>query len=227
MAEFDEAIDRAVSGLEQKSRIISEQEKEIVSYHEMGHALVALQLPYADPVQKVTIVPRGVAALGMTLQLPLQDKYLFLKEELEDRIAVSLGGRASEEVRFGRVTTGAHNDLITATQLARRMVREFGMSEKLGLIAFADDRDAISARPSFGGSEKEYSEETARLIDEEIRAIIDSNHERAMKVLEDNKEILETLAKELMEKETISGAELKQKFESLKREATLSTATDC
>ena len=129
MAEFDEAIDRAVSGLERKSRIISEQEKEIVSYHEMGHALVALKLPYADPVQKVTIVPRGVAALGMTLQLPLQDKYLFLKEELEDQIAVSLGGRASEEVRFGRVTTGAHNDLITATQLARRMVREFGMSK--------------------------------------------------------------------------------------------------
>jgi cell division protease FtsH len=227
MAEFDEAIDRAVSGLERKSRIISEQEKEIVSYHEMGHALVALQLPYADPVQKVTIVPRGVAALGMTLQLPLQDKYLFLKEELEDRIAVSLGGRASEELRFGRITTGAHNDLITATQLARRMVREFGMSEKLGLIAFGDDRNAVSGRLSFGGSKKEYSEETARLIDEEIRAIIDSNHTRAVKVLEDNKEILEILAKELMEKETISGAELKQRFESLKREAALSLATNC
>jgi cell division protease FtsH len=107
------------------------------------------------------------------------------------------------------------------------MVREFGMSEKLGLIAFGDDRDAVSARLSFGGSEKEYSEETARLIDEEIKAIIDSNHTRAVKVLEENKEILETLAKELMEKETISGAELKQRFESLKREAALSLATNC
>ena len=132
MADLEEAVDRVVGGLEQKSRVLSEKERDIVAHHEIGHALVASSLPHADPVHKVTIIPRGVAALGATYQLPLEDRYLLTRSELEDRIAVLLGGRVAEEVVYGEISTGAHNDLERATELARLMVMQYGMSEQLG-----------------------------------------------------------------------------------------------
>ncbi len=216
MVDFEDAIDRVISGLERRSRIISEKEKEIVSIHEMGHALVALLLPYADPVHKVTIVSRGSAALGMTLQLPLRGKYLYLKEELENKIAVALGGRAAEQLVFGQISTGAHNDLLSAARLARRMVVEFGMSERLGPLALADNTNSYLEQYTDGLYPRQYSEEMARLIDQEVKEIIDRNYSCALKLLEENRQALEILSKELREKETISGSDLKQKFEELR-----------
>ncbi len=140
MADLDEAIDRVIGGLERKSRVLSEKERDIVAHHEIGHALVASSVPHADPVHKVTIIPRGVGALGATYQLPLEDRYLLTKSELEDRIAVLLGGRAAEEVVYGEISTGAHNDLERATEMARLMIVQYGMSEKLGPMTFGGRR---------------------------------------------------------------------------------------
>ena len=138
MADFEEAIDRVVAGLEKKSRVLSEKERDIVAHHEMGHALVATSVAHADPVHKVTIIPRGVAALGMTYQLPTEERFLMTRSELEDRIAVLLGGRVAEELVYGEVSTGAHNDLERATEIARLMVTKYGMSERVGLATFGE-----------------------------------------------------------------------------------------
>jgi len=218
MADLQEAIDRVMSGLERKSRILSDEEKEIVAHHEMGHALVALLLPHTDPVRRVSIIPRGTAALGMTLQLPLQDKYLYLREELEAKLAVLMGGRVAEELCFGRISTGAQNDLYQATQLARRMVRDFGMSERAGPLTFGDEADPFLGRGAAFPGQKEYSEETARILDEEVKALVECNYQRAATLLETNKEALETLAKELKGKETLEGTELRDRLKELKVE---------
>ena len=165
-----------VAGLERKSRVLSEAERDIVAHHEMGHALVAFSLPHADPVHKVTIIPRGVGALGMTYQLPTEDRYLLRRSELEDRIAVLLGGHVAEELVYGELSTGGHNDLERATQLARAMVTRFGMSERLGPLAFGENGGPGFLRRGFpwdGGSEREYSEDTARAIDAEVRGIVE------------------------------------------------------
>ncbi len=217
MEDLEEAIDRVMAGLERKSRVLSEKEREIVAHHEIGHALVALLLPHADPVHRVSIIPRGSAALGLTLQLPLQDRYLFTQEELEDKIAVLLGGRAAEELCFGHVSTGAQNDLYQATQLAQHMVRNFGMSDRLGPLTFSNGNDPFSrGAPPPNPWERQYSEETARAIDEEVRALVAQNYDRAKMLLKENQELLESLARELKEKETIEGAELRQKLEEAK-----------
>jgi len=212
MAELEEAVDRVMTGMERRSRALSEDEKKRVAYHEMGHALVGLLLPHADPVHRVSIIPRGTAALGMTLQLPLQDRYLFTREELEDKIAVLLGGRAAEEIAFGRISTGAQNDLYQATELARRMVRDFGMSEKLGPLTFSDGSSPFLANnePKLWG--RQYSEQTAQAIDAEIHDIIERNYQRVKTLLNGKEDSLREFSLELEQRETIQGTELREKL---------------
>jgi len=212
MAELEEAVDRVMTGLERRSRALSEEEKKRVAYHEMGHALVGLLLPHADPVHRVSIIPRGTAALGMTLQLPLQDRYLFTREELEDKIAVLLGGRAAEEIALGQISTGAQNDLYQATQLARRMVRDFGMSEKLGPLTFSDGSSPFLANNEANLWSRQYSEETARAIDAEVHDIIEGNYQRVKTLLKEKEDILKELSRELEQRETIQGNELREKL---------------
>ncbi|MDD5511427.1 MAG: ATP-dependent zinc metalloprotease FtsH [Dehalococcoidales bacterium] len=216
MSDLEEAIDRVMIGLERKSRALSDEEKNTVAHHEMGHALVALLLPHVDPLHRVSVIPRGTAALGMTQQLPLQDRYLYTEEELEDKIAVLLGGRAAEELFCGQVSTGAQNDLYLATQIARHMICDFGMSKKLGPLALSDYGDLFQSgyRNPFQG--KQYSEETARDIDEEIHAVVIKNYKRAQALLEANREFLETITKELKERESMDGIELRRKLEEAK-----------
>jgi len=209
MDEFEEAIDRVVAGLEKKKRVMNKKEKETVAYHETGHALMAELLETTDPVHKISIIPRGIAALGYTLQLPTEDRYLMTKKELIDRMGVLLGGRVAEEIAFGEISTGAHNDLFRATDIAKSMVKEYGMSEKLGYMTFEVERRPLflDINPGFGT--KDYSEETAREIDNEVRRIIDESCKSVKLLLDENKEILEKVAKTLLEKESIDGEELR------------------
>jgi cell division protease FtsH len=216
MSEFQEAIDRIVGGLEKKNRMMNAKEKEIVAYHEGGHALVAMSVPTADPVNKVSIIPRGIAALGYTQQLPTEDRYLMTREELLDRLCVLLGGRVAEEMVFGDVSTGAQNDLQRATDIARSMVTEYGMSGKLGLVTYAREITyARERRPVFlqtgmnPGSSAEYSEETARSIDAEISLLMSQGHDRVRDILTEKREQLETLSATLLERETLQGDELR------------------
>jgi cell division protease FtsH len=211
MSDFEEAIDRVVAGLEKKSRVLSEKERDIVAHHEMGHALVASSVSHTDPVHKVTIIPRGVAALGMTYQLPTEDRFLMTRSELEDRIAVMLGGRVAEELVYGEVSTGAHNDLERATELARLMVMKYGMSARLGLATFGERSPLFlkGGAPPWGG-EREYSEETARVIDAEVREILDRTHERVEAILTERKSVLMAGAAELKRVETLEGDRLRR-----------------
>jgi cell division protease FtsH len=208
-ADFEEAIDRVVAGLEKKSRVLSEKERDIVAHHEMGHALVATSVVHADPVHKVTIIPRGVAALGMTYQRPTEDRFLLTHSELEDRIAVLLGGRVAEELVYGEVSTGAHNDLERATDLARMMVTRYGMSDRLGLVAYGG-REAPFLKGAGLGPEREYSEATSRTIDEEVRAILDRTHDRVRGLLTAKKAVLIAAAAELKRVETLEGERLRR-----------------
>ncbi len=208
MSEIEEAIERVMAGLEKKKRIISKQEKEIVAYHECGHALVASSLKSTDKVKKISIIPRGVAALGYTLQLPTEDRYMMTKVELTERISVLLGGRIAEEIIFDEVSTGAQNDLEKASDMARRMVKYYGMSDKLGIVTFEPENK--SAFLGFGVSyNKDYSEETAREIDIEVKRIIDEAYVKTKEILRKKKQTLIKLAKKLMEKEVINEEELK------------------
>ena len=214
MPEFEEAIDRIMAGLEKKKRLMNKKEKEIVAHHESGHALIACSVPHADPVRKISMIPRGIGALGYTLQKPTEDRYLMTKAELLDRIAILLGGRVSEEIIFNEISTGAQNDLEKATEIAKMMVKEYGMSAKMGLVTYEQ-----GDRPLFLGggfaAKKEHSEETAREIDLEIKKIIDESSERARNILTEKKEILKGMANTLMEKEVIEGDELKKLLEEL------------
>ena len=209
MADFEEAIDRVVAGLEKKSRVLSEKERDIVAHHEMGHALVASSVAHADPVHKVTIIPRGVAALGMTYQLPTEDRFLLTRTELEDRLAVLLGGRVAEELVYGEVSTGAHNDLERATELARLMVTKYGMSERLGLATYGE-RVPLFLRGTGAGGERDFSEATARAIDEEVRAILDRTHDRVRGILTTKKSVLVAAAQDLKRTETLEGERLRR-----------------
>jgi cell division protease FtsH len=210
MADLDEAVDRVIGGLERKSRVLSEKERDIVAHHEIGHALVASSLPQADPVHKVTIIPRGVGALGATYQLPLEDRYLLTRSELEDRIAVLLGGRVAEEVVYGEISTGAHNDLERATDIARLMVTQYGMSAELGPMTFGGGQQALFLKGSGLPQDREYSDETARAIDGETRAIIDKIYDRVRGLITDRKPVLLMAAEELKSKETLEGDRLRQ-----------------
>jgi cell division protease FtsH len=210
MADLEEAVDRVVGGLERKSRVLSEKERDIVAHHEIGHALVASSLPNADPVHKVTIIPRGVGALGATYQLPLEDRYLLTRSELEDRIAVLLGGRVAEEIIYGEISTGAHNDLERATEMARLMIMQYGMSEHLGPMTFGGGQQSMFLRGAGLPQEREYSEESARRIDVETRAIIDRIYDRVRDLLTARKRVLVEAAAELKRKETLEGDRLRE-----------------
>jgi cell division protease FtsH len=209
MADFEEAIDRVVAGLEKRTKVMSKKEKEIVAFHESGHAIVASLLPNADPVRRISIIPRGISALGYTLQLPTEDRYLMTRSELLDRLAVLLGGRVAEEIVFGEISTGAHNDLQRATDIATSMVKEYGMSEKLGYVTFEKEKKPFFLPSGLGGS-KEYSEETARQIDEEVKKIIDEAHDKVRELLIATKDKVDELARLLLEKEVVEEADLKR-----------------
>jgi len=207
MAEIEEAVERVVAGLEKKNRLINPAEKEIVAHHELGHAIVAMALPGTDPVQKISIIPRGIAALGYTMQVPTEERFLMRKTELNNRIATLLGGRAAEELVFNDISTGAHNDLSRATDMARSMVKEYGMSERLGQVYFAHKRQPqfLNPMPEARG---EYSDETARIIDEEVRRIIDDQYAVALAILRKNMDLLQRTAIQLLEDEVIEGPTL-------------------
>ena len=207
MPEFEEAIDRVMAGPERKSRVISEKEREIIAYHEAGHALVAAKIKGTDPVHKISIIPRGHMALGYTLQLPEEDRFLVSKQELSDRICVLLGGRVAEMIRYGDVTTGASNDLERATQIARQMVTQFGMSEKLGLVTLGRKQHEVFLGHDIV-DDRNYSEEVAHTIDLEIRAIIDSCMNKSHDILTENREHLEEITQRLLKEEVLEGDEL-------------------
>ncbi len=213
MADLEEAIDRVVAGLEKKARVMSPTERERVAYHEAGHALVAASVPTGDPVHKISIIPRGIAALGYTLQLPTEDRYLLTRSELLDRLAVLLGGRAAEQLTYGEVSTGAQNDLQRAADIARRMVKEYGMSERIGAVAFEPERRPLFLPTGNGlglGGGNAYSEETAREIDVEIKRIVDETEARVREILTQRTGDLKAIAQRLLEKEVLEGNELRQ-----------------
>jgi cell division protease FtsH len=213
-ADFTAAIEKVIMGPEKRSRVLSEQEKRITAYHESGHAVVGRILPNTDPIHKVTIVSRG-SALGYTLSLPLEDIHLYRKSRFEDMIAMLLGGRVAEEVIFGEVTTGAENDLREATRLARKMVTEFGMSERLGPVTYGEKEELVFLGKELG-VERNYSDKIATLIDEETRAIIDKAYTRAKKILQEHRSILDKLAEKLLKEETVEGEEFEELFKNLK-----------
>lgn len=209
MAELEEAIDRVVAGLERKSRVLNSKEKEIVAYHETGHAIIGASVPDMDVIHRVSIIPRGVQALGYTLALPTEDRYLMTKTELTSRIKFALGGRVAEELIFGEVSTGAQNDLERATSIARSMVTEYGMSERLGPLTYRKRGQPFLGREwSLPGGE-EYGERTADEIDREVKAIVEKAYEEIQTILVEKKDVLVRMAKVLLEKEVLEGDELK------------------
>ncbi|HEU4480242.1 MAG TPA: ATP-dependent zinc metalloprotease FtsH [Actinomycetota bacterium] len=208
--DLEEAIDRVVAGLERRSQVLSEPERRLVAYHELGHALVALFVDNSDPVHRVSIIPRGIGALGYTQQLPDEERYLMSEPELRDRMAVLLGGRAAEELIFGYATTGAQDDLRKATEIARRMVMEFGMSKNVGPINIADQGGRFLG-PAFRRSE-EVSDETEMAIDREVKALLLEARDKAGRILSEHKEDLDNLAAVLLEKESLGRQDLEDYF---------------
>jgi cell division protease FtsH len=209
-SEFEEAIERVIAGLEKKKRLISPKEKQILAYHEAGHALVAEALPNTGVVHKISIVPRGIAALGYVIHMPTEDRYLMTQKELEDRVAVSLAGRVTEEIVFGDVSTGAASDLMKATDIARAMVKEYGMSGRMGLTTFERPRNPFVQGEQWMPTDKEYSEKTAAEIDEEVRRILHESHEKTRRIIEEKRQLLDRLAKLLLEKEVVDREEFKK-----------------
>jgi cell division protease FtsH len=208
MRDFQDSIERVVAGLEKRNRLMNEEEKNTVAHHEAGHALVACLLPSTDPVRKVSMIPRGIAALGYTMQMPTEDRYLLRKDELMDRLTVMLGGRSAEEVVFKAVSTGAQNDLQKATELAREMVTQFGMSEELGPLSYSLQGSPTAIPELYMG--KPWSEHTARQIDKAVRSLVDTAHRRATELLKTHQEALTAVASALREKEAIEEEELGQ-----------------
>jgi len=208
MSDFDEAIDRLIAGLEKK-RVINQKEREIIAYHESGHAIVASALPGMDPVHKISIVARGFGALGYTMQLPTEDRYLMQKQDLLNQLAVLLGGRSAEEVALGEISTGAQNDLQRATDLARAMVTEWGMSERVGVVHFEPGRRNRFLDIPMPAERGPYSEDTAQLIDGEVKQIVTHAHQEARRILREQRELLERVTRRLLEKEVMEGEELR------------------
>ncbi len=214
LEDFTGAIERMIAGLEKKNRLINPKEREIVAYHEMGHALVSLSLPGTETVHKVSIIPRGIGSLGYTINRPTEDRYLMTREELENKMAVLLGGRAAESLQFNEVTTGAADDLVRATEIARSMVTRYGMSRKLGQIAYETTRNVFLAQAGEIQQEnRNYSDETARDIDDEVRRLLNQAFERAVSILKEKFGALKTGAKALLEQETLTEDEVVAIFE--------------
>jgi cell division protease FtsH len=201
-------LPRRSTGLEKKSRVLNEKEKKIVAYHEVGHALVGAVMPGANRVEKISIVPRGMAALGYTLQLPTEDRFLLSEAELHGQIATLLGGRSAEEVVFGSITTGASNDLQRATDLAERMVTTYGMSKVLGPLAYQQGQQNAFLGNDGQNPRRMVSIQTAEAIDQEVKGIVESAHQQALQLLQQNRELLETIATKLLDTEVIEGEEL-------------------
>ena len=211
--DLGEAIERVVAGLEKKSRVLQDDEKKVVAYHEVGHAIVGHLMPGGSKVAKISIVPRGMSALGYTLQLPTEERFLNSKEELQGQIATLLGGRSAEEIVFGKITTGAANDLQRATDLAEQMVGTYGMSDTLGPLAY----DKQGGGRFLGGGNnprRSVSDATAQAIDKEVRGLVDQAHDDALAILRENMALLETIAQKILEKEVIEGDDLKQMLEA-------------
>src|SRR4051794_11725068 len=207
LEDFTQAIERLVAGLEKRNRVLNPHERRIVAHHEMGHALVAMALPGTDPVHKISIIPRGVGALGYTIQRPTEDRFLMTREELENKMAVLLGGRAAEEVVFGHLSTGAADDLAKVTDIARSMVMRYAMVQNLGHVAYEEERAPFLGGPLPQGH-REYSEETAREIDVAVRGIVENAYAKSVGILRQHRAALEAWAKKLLEKETLAEAEL-------------------
>jgi cell division protease FtsH len=219
ISELGEAIDRVIAGPERKSRLISEKEKEVTAYHEAGHALAAKLLKHSDPLHKVSIIARGMMG-GYTRLLPTEDRYLYTKSQFEDMLAMMLGGRVAEELVYGEVSTGAENDIERATQIARKMITEYGMSKRLGPVALGHKDELVFLGREIG-EQKNYSEKIAEAIDEEIRALIETAYNRARDILSSHREILDRLARSLIKNETLEGEELERIFVDVQPEPEL------
>ncbi|RMH50945.1 MAG: ATP-dependent metallopeptidase FtsH/Yme1/Tma family protein [Alphaproteobacteria bacterium] len=218
MDDFNNAVERIIAGLEKKNRVLNSREREIVAHHEMGHALVAMALPGTDPVHKVSIIPRGVGALGYTIQRPTEDRFLMTREELENKIAVLLGGRAAEKIIYGHLSTGAADDLVKATDIARAMIARYGMDPDLGHVSYDTERQGFlgPAEPS-PWLMRRYSEATAERMDAKLREVIEQVFARTLDILRANRALLETSARELLERETLDEAALKAIAERIVR----------
>jgi len=218
MDDFTRAMERIVAGLEKKNRLLNPQERRIVAYHELGHAFVAMSILGCDTVHKISIIPRGIGALGYTIQRPTEERYLMTRDELENKIAVLLGGRAAEKLVFGHLSTGAADDLAKATDIARSMVARYGMDEDLGYVSYEQERGGFVERPGFLGREREYSEHTARRIDDAVRDIIGRVFRRSHAILDRNRDLLDAAAEELLERETLGDDDIARLTQRLRRE---------
>jgi cell division protease FtsH len=210
LTDFTNGIERIVAGLEKKNRVLNETERRTVAYHEMGHALVAMTLPGTDPVHKISIIPRGVSALGYTIQRPTEDRFLMTTGELENKMAVLLGGRAAEHVVFDEISTGAADDLQKVANIARSMVTRFGMAERLGQVAYESEQSPFLGTPAGGLKSREFSEETAREIDNAVKELVDRAFAKAVNILTDKRAVLERGAQLLLQKETLSEDDLRE-----------------
>jgi cell division protease FtsH len=220
MDDFNNAIERVVAGLEKRNRLLNPEERRVVAFHELGHALVALALPGTDEVHKISIIPRGIGALGYTIQRPTEDRFLMRQAELENKMAVLLGGRAAEQVVFSEISTGAADDLIRATDLARAMVLRYGMSDALGHVAYDRERSTYLQPGIPMPQSRDYSEETANAVDSAVRTLVDHALERAIGVLTINRALLDRAAEELLKTETLNEPQI----EVLKREISAQAA---
>jgi cell division protease FtsH len=207
--DFTQAIERIVAGLEKKNRLLNPKERKVVAYHEMGHAMVAMSLPGTDTVHKVSIIPRGIGSLGYTIQRPTEDRFLMSRAELEDKMAVLLGGRAAETVVFEEISTGAADDLVKVTDIARSMVTRFGMVPALGQITYEDEPHRfIGNIPAPAGLDRRYSDETAQKIDDAVRELVEKAFQKSLAILKEKRAILDKAAEELLRKETLSADDL-------------------
>ncbi|MBD2770587.1 ATP-dependent zinc metalloprotease FtsH [Iningainema tapete] len=214
MADFNEAIERVVAGLEKRSRVLNETEKKTVAYHEVGHAIIGALMPGAGRVEKISVVPRGVGALGYTIQMPEEDRFLMIEDELRGRIAILLGGRSAEEIIFGKVSTGASDDIQKATDLAERSVTIYGMSDELGPVAFEKVQQQFIE--GYGNPRRQVSPKVAEEIDREVKQIIDNAHSIALKILQQNRDLLEETAQELLQQEILEGVQLRDRLSKVK-----------
>jgi cell division protease FtsH len=205
-----------VAGLEKRNRLLNPEERRVVAFHELGHAMVALALPGTDAVHKVSIIPRGIGALGYTVQRPTEDRFLMTRAELENKMAVMMGGRAAERVVFNEISTGASDDIVRATDLARAMVLRYGMTEALGNVAYDRERSQFLQPGIPMPQSRDYSEDTANTVDNTVRALVDGALERAIEILENNRALLDRTAEELLQAETLNEPEI----ENLKRQIT-------
>jgi cell division protease FtsH len=217
LEDFTAAIERIVAGLEKKNRLLNPREREVVAYHEMGHALTALMCKQCDPVHKVSIIPRGVGALGYTMQRPTEDRYLMTSEELQEKMAVLLGGRAAEQLVFGHWSTGAADDLAKATDIARSMVTRYGMVPELGHVSYESQSPAFLGEGASAFRTRDYSDDTAREIDTAVRAMVQSAFDKALAILREERDTLEKGAKQLLEKETLAEAELQALYDEIEQ----------